>query len=113
MAILKQAIKNNIMTTESKYKNDGEKIGQVIEVNEPENRCTIFIVTRDGVSSIEYNVPVKCEDFPEMGDFVEVREQFKKFTIVGIYDKNNLNTNLEGDIYSSITGAAINGYVGI
>lgn len=114
MAILKKAIKDNIMTTESKYKNDGEKIGQVIETNEAENVCTIFLVTRDGVSSTEYNVPVDLINgkFPKMGDFVKVKEQFKKFTIVGIYDKENLNTELSGDIYPSTYGGAVNGYVG-
>ena len=112
MSILKQTIKDNLLATEKKYNNDGEKVGQVIETNEPENRCTIFLITRDGVSSIEYNVLVKCDKFPKMGDLVEVREQFKKFTIVGIYDKNDLNTNLDGDIYSAIYGGAINGYVG-
>lgn len=112
MALLKNTIKNNIMTTESKYKYDGEKVGRVIEVNEPEKRCTIFVITRDGVSSIEYNVPVTEGKVPEMGDLVRVKEQFKKFSIIGIYDKTDYDTTLEGDIYSCIYGGAINGYVG-
>ena len=112
MAILKDAIKNNIMTSESKYKYDGEKIGRVIEVNEPEKICTIFIITRDGVSSVEYNVPVMEGKVPEMGDLVKVKEQFKKFTIVGIYDKAAYDTILQGNVYSNIYSGAINGYVG-
>lgn len=112
MALLKNTIKNNIMSTESKYKYDGEKIGRVIEVNEPEKRCTIFIITRDGVSSIEYNVLVTEGKVPKMGDLVKVKEQFKKFTIVGIYEEMDLDTTLQGDIYSCIYGGAINGYVG-
>lgn len=111
MAFLKKAIKDNVMTGQNKYMNDDEKIGLVIETNEPENRCTIFIITREGVSSAEYNVPVKCDKFPDIGDYVEVTEQFKKFTIVGIYDTTDLNTNLDGDIYC-MYGGAINGYVG-
>lgn len=110
MAILKNTIKNNVMSGQNKYKNDDEKIGHVIEVNEPENRCTIFLVNREGVQTVEYNVLVKCDKFPKPGDLVEVREQFKKFTVVGIYD-SSLNTNLSGDIYC-MYGGAVNGYVG-
>lgn len=110
MAILKNTIKNNVMSGQNKYKNDDEKIGHVIEVNEPENRCTIFLINREGVQTVEYNVLVKCDKFPKPGDLVEVREQFKKFTVVGIYD-SNLNTNLSGDIYC-MYGGAVNGYVG-
>jgi hypothetical protein len=112
MALLKDTIKRNIMTAESKYKYDGEKVGRVIEVNEAEKCCTIFIITRDGVSSIEYNVPVTEGKTPKMGDLVKVKEQFKKFSIIGIYDRTNFDTTLEGDVYSCIYGAAINGYVG-
>ena len=110
MAILKKAIKNNVMSGQNKYKNDDEKIGHVIEVNEPENRCTIYLINREGVQTVEYNVLVKCDKFPKPGDLVEVREQFKKFTVVGIYD-SNLSTNLSGDIYC-MSGGAVNGYVG-
>ncbi len=115
MSFLKTAIKQNIMTTESKYKYDGEKIGEVIETNEPENRCTVYVVTRDGIASVEYNVVVdkKIKKFPKEGDFVRITEQFKKFTIIEIFDKSDLNTNLDGDIYPSTYGGAINGYVGI
>lgn len=112
MSLLKDTIKRNIMTSESKYKYDGEKIGQVIEVNESEKCCTIFVITRDGVSSIEYNVLVTEGKVPKMGDFVKVKEQFKKFTIIGIYDKTNFDSTLEGDVYSSVYGGAVNGYVG-
>lgn len=112
MAILKNTIKNNVMSAQNKYMNDGEKVGQVIETNEPENRCTIFLVNREGVTTVEYNVIVKCDKFPKPGDFVEVIEQFKKFTVVGIYNELDLNTDLSGDIYC-MYGGAINGYVGI
>ncbi len=111
MAILKNAIKNNVMSGQNKYKNDDEKVGQVIEVNEPENRCTVFLINREGVQTVEYNVLVKCDKFPNPGDFVEVKEQFKKFTVVGIYNELDLNTNLSGDIYC-MYGGAVNGYVG-
>lgn len=113
MGLLKKTIKDNIMGTENKYKYDDEKIGQVIEASETENRCTIYVITRDGISSVEYNVFVKCDKFPNVGDYVELREQLKKFTIVGIYNPDEFNTVLEGDIYSGIYGGAINGYVGI
>lgn len=112
MALLKNTIKNSIMSTESKYKYDGEKIGRVIEVNEPEKRCTIYLITRDGVGSIEYNVPVTEGKVPKMGELVKVKEQFKKFSIIGIYEEMDLDTSLEGDIYSCIYSGAINGYVG-
>ena len=112
MALLKDTIKNNLMTSESKYKYDGEKVGQVIDVNESEKLCTIFIVTRDGVSSVEYNVPVLEGKTPKIGDLVRVNEQFKKFTIVGKYDKADYDTILQGDIYSAVYGGAVNGFVG-
>ena len=113
MAVLKTAIKDNIMSVESKYKYDGEKIGQVIETSKAENTCTIYVITRDGISSVEYNVLVKSKKFPKVGDLVELNEQFKKFTIVNIFDEEQYNTILEGDIYSNQYGGAINGYVGI
>lgn len=112
MALLKKAIKENIVAGENKYKYDEEKIGQVLEANETENYCMISVITRDGITTIEHNVPVKCKEFPEIGDYVELKEQFRKFTIVGIYDPTNLNTNLDGDIYSDIYGGGTNGYVG-
>lgn len=111
MSLLKKAIQNNVITGENKYKYDEEKRGQVIETNEPENRCTVSVITRDGISSVEYNVYVKCKDFPNVGDYVELKEQFKKFTIVGIVNDADFNTELEGDIYSSY-GGSTNGYVG-
>lgn len=113
MAVLKTAIKDNIMGTESKYKYDGEKVGQVIEANKGENTCTIYVITRDGISSVEYNVLVKSKKFPKVGDLVEIKEQFKKFTIVDIFNKEEYNTYLESDIYSNQYSGAINGYVGI
>ena len=112
MAILKKAIKDNVIAGENKYKYDEEKKGIVIDTNETENYCMISVVTRDGVTSIEHNVPVKCKEFPKIGDIVEIKEQFKKFTITGIYDETNFNTNLEGDIFSDIYGGGTNGYVG-
>ena len=101
MSILGKAIRNNIISGNNKYKNDEEKIGQVIQTNEPENTCTVSVITRDGISSIEYNVIVKKENwFPEVGDYVEVKEQFKRFFIVGPVNIADMNTNLEGDIYT-------------
>lgn len=113
MAVLKTAIKDNIMSVESKYKYDGEKIGQIIEVNKAEKTCTMYVVTRDGISSVEYNVMIKCEKLPKVGDLVEVSEQFKKFTVIGIFNQEEYNTILEGDIYTNQYSGAINGYVGI
>lgn len=112
MAILKKAIRDNIITGENKYKNDGEKIGQVIATNEAENCCMVSVITREGIGSIEHNVKVKCDEFPEVGDYVEMKEQFKRYTIVGIHKPTDLNTNLDGDIYSDIYSGSTNGYVG-
>lgn len=113
MALLKDTIKNNIISNQNKYMNDDERVGHVIEANEAENRCTVYLITRDGITSVEYNVTVKCDKFPKPGDMVEVKEQFKKFTVVGIYNQIDFNdTNLEGDIYC-MYGGAVNGYVGI
>lgn len=113
MAKLKTAIKDNVMSVESKYKYDGEKLGQVIEVNKAENTCTIYLITRDGINSVEYNVIVRSKKFPKVGDFVEVKEQFRKFTITNIFNEEEYNTYLENDIYSNQYSGAINGYVGI
>ncbi len=112
MASLKKTIKDNLMTGDNKYKNDGEKVGQVIDVNECEKYCTIFIVTRDGISSVEYNVPVIEGKVPKIGDLVKVNEQYKKFSIVGIYNKADYDTVLQNDIYSAVYGGAVNGFVG-
>ncbi len=112
MAMLKKAIKDNVMTGENKYKYDEEKIGQVIDCNEPENRCTVSVITRDGISAIEYNVYVKTKEFPQIGDYVELKEQFRKFTVVGILADDMFETSLDGDIYTSIYSGATNGYVG-
>jgi hypothetical protein len=111
MSILRKAIQNNIMTNQNKYMNDDERVGQVIETNEAENRCTVYLMTRDGITSVEYNVLVKCDKFPKPGDMVEVKEKFKKFTVVGIYNNLEFNTELEGDIYC-MYGGSVNGYVG-
>ena len=112
MSMLKKAIRDNVIGGENKYKYDEDKKGQVLDANEPENRCTVSVITRDGISSIEYNVYVKCDKFPKVGDFVELKEQFKKFTIVGIINDADYNTELEGDVYSCIYGGATNGFVG-
>lgn len=112
MGLLKETIKNNMITGENKYKYDEDKRGQVIETNEAENRCTVSVITRDGIASIEHNVYVKCDKFPDVGDYVELKEQFKKFTIVGIVNDTDLNTELDGDIYSGIYGGSTNGFVG-
>lgn len=112
MGMLKKAIKDNVMSGNTKYKGINEKIGQVLDSNENEKTCTISVITRDGISSIEYNVIVKCEEFPSVGDYVALKEQYKKFTIEGIIDVKDLNTALNGDIYSDIYGGGVNGYVG-
>jgi hypothetical protein len=112
MAMLKKAIKDNVMAGENKYKYDEDKIGQVLECNEPENRCTVSVITRDGISAIEYNVYVRSKKFPKVGDYVELKEQFRKFSVVGILNDDDLETSLNGDIYTNIYGGATNGYVG-
>lgn len=111
MSILGKSIKNNIMTGENKYKNDLQKIGQVININD-NNTYTVSVITRDGISSIEYNVTSKLkDDAPKKGDFVELSENFKRFTITGLLNNEDM-TMLNGDVYSNVYGGATNGFVG-
>ena len=58
---LGKAIKANIITGSTKYKNNQEKIGEVLSINEDANTCTVNVITRDGISEVIYNVRVKLE----------------------------------------------------
>ena len=55
---LKKAIKSDILTGNTKYRNNQEKIGEVISVNEDAATCTIDLITRDGITSVVYDVAI-------------------------------------------------------
>ena len=117
---LGKAIKANIITGSTKYKNNQEKIGEVLSINEDANTCTVNVITRDGISEVIYNVRVKFGQdgiipwFPEAGDLVKIVEQNKRFTIDGKVDltlMNETKQTLYTDIYPDITTGG-GGFVG-
>ena len=110
---LSKAIKSNIMNQSVKYKNNQEKIGEVIEVNKDAGTCTVSLNTRDGLNSIAHNVQLQSSNdgtiswFPELGDYVKVDEKYKRFIITGKLDLATMNavkTDLYNDMYPDGTG---------
>jgi hypothetical protein len=117
---LKKSIKSNIVNQSIKYKNEQEKVGEVLEINEDAGTCTVSLITRDGVKNVIYNVSVahNAEGVipwqPEAGDLVCLKEQYKRFIITGKFDMDNLNQtslSLYSDIYADVTGGGC-GYSG-
>ena len=117
---IKKSIRSNIVNTSVKYKNEQEKIGEVLEVNEDAGTCTVSLVTRDGIKNVIYNVAVLHNEEgiipwqPEAGDLVRLKEQYKRFVITGKFDLNTLDQSalsLYDDIYADITGGGC-GYSG-
>lgn len=119
--MLSKAIKANIVSKNTKYKNDQEKVGEVISIDEATNSCTVALITRDGITQTVYNVKVQVSDnaldskwFPEKGDYVKLTEKFKRHVIVGSFDfaeASSLESMTYDDIYADITGSG-GGYVG-
>lgn len=110
---LSTAIKSNILNQSVKYKNNQEKIGEIIEVNKDAGTCTVSLNTRDGLNSIAHNVLLQTSDdgsiswCPEPGDFVKVDEKYKRFIVTGKLDlatMNSIKTELRNDIYPDSTG---------
>ena len=117
---IKKSIRSNIINTSVKYKNEQEKVGEVLEVNEDAGTCTVSLVTRDGIKNVIYNVTVLHNEEgiipwqPEAGDLVRLKEQYKRFVISGKFDLNTLDQSalsLYDDIYADITGGGC-GYSG-
>ena len=117
---LKKIIKSNIVSKSTKYNNDQEKIGKVIGVNKDANTCTVSVVTRDGIPEVVYNVRIllDCKGIipwkPEVGDYVRLTEQNKRFVITGKVDLtsiNEANTTLYDDVYPDNTAGGC-GYFG-
>lgn len=117
---MKKSIKSNIINPSIKYKNEQEKVGEVLEINEDAGTCTVSLVTRDGIKNVIYNVAVLHNEEgiipwqPEAGDLVRLKEQYKRFVITGKFDMNTLNQSalsLYDDIYADITGGGC-GYSG-
>ena len=117
---IKKSIKSNIINPSIKYKNEQEKVGEVLEINEDAGTCTVSLVTRDGIKNVIYNVAVLHNEEgiipwqPEAGDLVRLKEQYKRFVITGKFDMNTLNQSalsLYDDIYADITGGGC-GYSG-
>ena len=117
---MKKGIKSNLINPSIKYKNEQEKVGEVLEINEDAGTCTVSLVTRDGIKNVIYNVAVLCNEEgiipwqPEAGDLVRLKEQYKRFVITGKFDLNTLDQSvlsLYDDIYADITGGGC-GYSG-
>lgn len=114
MGMLSKAIKSDVLTGNTKYRNSQEKIGEIIEYNEDNRTYTVSLTTRDGINSVIYDVPCQLDAEgnkipwdPKVGDHVRVQEQYKRFVIIGRVDLNNLNkaaVELSSDIYPDNTG---------
>lgn len=116
---LKKVIKSNIINQSTKYKNEQEKVGEVIEINEDTGTCTVSLITRDGIRNVIYNVNIQYNEegvipwSPEPGDIVKLKEQYKRFVITGKFDLNTLNQSalsLYDDVYADVTGGGC-GYI--
>ncbi len=118
MGQLGSSIKNNIVNRNNKYKLDQEKIAKVIEVSNSQV-YTVSVINRDGINTIEYNVPLRKISTanglvswePQVGQFVTVQESNKRFVITGLYD-DHLNNSTKYDNYSDTTNGTTGGYVG-
>ena len=117
---LKKIIKSNIVSKSTKYNNDQEKIGKVIGVNKDANTCTVSVITRDGIPEVMYNVRIILDHkgiipwTPDVGDYVRLTEQNKRFIITGKVKLTSINeaqTTLYNDIYPDNTGGGF-GYIG-
>lgn len=114
MGMLSKAIKSDVLTGNTKYRNSQEKIGEIIEYNEDNRTYTVSLTTRDGINSVIYDVPCQLDAEgnkipwdPKVGDYVRVQEQYKRFIIIGRVDLNNLNAaniELSSDMYPDNTG---------
>lgn len=120
MGIIGNAIKNNIGSYD-KYKQDQEKVAQVLDIDKAKNICTISIINRDGIPETVYEVPIKksyegiVQWRPAAGEFVEVTEINKRLTIVDKFENNTKSDNreIQNDLFSSLLNGNIGGYSGM
>lgn len=118
--MLKKTINANVVANATKYKNDQEKMGKVIGVNEDTNTCTVSVVTRDGIPEVIYNVRLELRFdgiipwTPKIGDYVRLSEQNKRFIIIGKVELSAINeaqTTLYDDVFPDNTAGGC-GYFG-
>lgn len=118
--MLKKTINANVVANATKYKNDQEKMGKVIGVNEDTNTCTVSVVTRDGIPEVIYNVRLELNFdgiipwSPKVGDYVRLSEQNKRFLIIGKIELSAINeaqTTLYDDVFPDNTAGGC-GYFG-
>lgn len=118
--MLKKTINANVVANATKYKNDQEKMGKVIGVNEDTNTCTVSVVTRDGIPEVIYNVRLELNFdgvipwSPKVGDYVRLSEQNKRFLIIGKVKLSAINeaqTTLYDDVFPDNTAGGC-GYFG-
>lgn len=106
MGQIGSTIKNNIVNRNNKYKLDQEKVGKILEVSN-NNIYTISVINRDGINTVEYNVPIRKINTatglttwePKVGQLVTVQESNQRFVITGVYD-DSVNASTKYDIYS-------------
>lgn len=118
MGQIGNTIKNNIINRNNKYKIDQEKIAKVLEVSNS-GIYTISVINRDGINTVEYNVPLRKINTstglvtwePQVGQLVTVQESDKRFVITGLYDEE-INSSTKYDFYSDTFNGSTGGYVG-
>ena len=106
MGQIGSAIKNNLINRNNKYKLDQEKIAKILEISNS-GVYTISVINRDGINTVEYNVPLRKINTstglvtwePQVGQMVTVQESDKRFVITGLYD-NDVNSSTKYDYYS-------------
>lgn len=118
---LKRTIKSNIVSKSTKYNNNQEKIGKVVGINEDAGTCTVNVITREGIPETMYNVRILMDHagglipwFPDVGDYVRLTEQNKRFVVTGKVEKTSINeakTSLYDDVYPDNTSGGC-GYFG-
>lgn len=113
MSDFKNTIKGRMFSTNTKNYSSLEKIAQVIDKSpDQDNSYTISVVGSDGVKSIYEDVCVRFDASittlkkePQIGDYVYVKEDFRRFVIVGIYEEYQ-EKSLYDDIYTNLFNGA-------
>lgn len=121
-ASIKNAIRNNIVSTDALYRGTTEKVALVKSSNEKNGTCTIEFNNFEGNRVVEKDVKVRLTNpsvidwFPTKGDYVFIREDLNVIIVLG--DATHLVTNssksqatFKNDIFSNLVNDNTGGYI--